>query len=211
MMFIELFVSKGALDPEQRRRVAERLSTIQELDDGDPEGEATQMASRSAAVAASMFQVVVHEPEIWVASEKALERGDPPRCLVRVHVPGPWRKDMSETLVSYATRIVAEAVDDGDRPYREPTVQVHVVGISEGSIGLFGEVATSEDIVGMLSKPYEQDAAEGRALKDPMCGVLVPLEENTATLELDGVLYAFCCSGCRQGFLEKRRKEAARA
>ncbi|WP_216212328.1 hypothetical protein [Amycolatopsis aidingensis] len=213
MFFVELFVSKGALEPEQRRRVARRLGRLGELSDGEPaEGadEVSEMAPRSAAVAAAMFQVVVHEPEIWVAAENLVTPEGPPRCVVRVHVPGPWRKDLSETLVAYATRIIAAEFEDRLRPYREPTVQVHVIGVSEGSIGLRGKVATSNDIVEMLSEPYREDAAEGRALRDPMCGVLVPLEGNTATVELDGELYAFCCAGCRAEFLAKRRKAAAR-
>ncbi|OEV03889.1 YHS domain protein [Streptomyces oceani] len=210
MMFIELFVSEAALTPEGRRRVARRLGVLQEMTAGTPEeGEGEVMAPRSAAVAAAMFQVVVHEPEIWVASERVLTTQDPPRCLVRVHVPGPWRKDMSETLIAYATRIVSEELDDGDRPYQEPTVQVHVVGLTEGSIGLLGKAHTSNDLVEMLSEPYEADAAEGKALRDPKCGVLVPLDESTATVRLDGELYAFCCRGCREEFLEKRGQRPA--
>ncbi|NNH68948.1 YHS domain protein [Nocardia uniformis] len=206
MMFIELFVTAGALDPAQRRRVAQRLGTIQELGNGEPDQE--QMAPRSAAVYADMFQVVVHEPEVWVVGEKVLTAQDPPHCLVRVHVPGPWRKDLSETLISYATRIIADEFEDGDLPYRRPTVQVHVMGVTEGSIGMLGKAATSDDIVEMLSKPYQEDATAGKALRDPMCGVLVPLDESTATVELDGELFAFCCGGCRTEFLAKREKAA---
>jgi len=210
MMFIELFLSEGALGPAQRRRVAQRLGTIHELGNAEPDNEIEDMAPRSAAVFASMFQVVVHEPQIWVAGENALTEQNLPHCLVRIHVPGPWRKDMSETLISYATRIVADEFDDGDLPYRRPTVQVHIVGVSEGSIGMLGQVRRSEDLVAMLSEPYRNDAAAGRALKDPLCGVLVPLAADTATAELDGELYAFCCRGCRAEYLAKRDK-AARA
>ncbi|RDI44425.1 YHS domain protein [Nocardia mexicana] len=210
MMFIELFLSEGALDPAQRRRVAQRLGTIHELGAGEPESGGDEMAPRSAAVFASMFQVVVHEPQIWVAGESALTEQDPPHCLVRIHVPGPWRKDMSETLISYATRIVSDEFDDQELPYRRPTVQVHVVGVSEGSIGMLGKMVRSEDLVEMLSDPYRDDAAAGKALKDPMCGVLVPLDDSAVTIEIDGELYAFCCRGCRAEFVAKREK-AARA
>ncbi|NKY33097.1 YHS domain protein [Nocardia speluncae] len=207
MMFVELFLSEGALDPERRRRAARRLGTIHELGAGEPGG-GEEMAPRSAAVFASMYQVVVHEPQIWVAGEQVLTEQDPPHCLVRIHVPGPWRKDMSETLISYATRIVCDEFDDPELPYRRPTVQVHVLGISEGSIGMLGKVAKSADLVEMLSDPYRDDLETGKALKDPMCGVLVPLDEDTATLEIDGELYAFCCRGCRAEYVAKREKAA---
>ncbi|WP_280270105.1 hypothetical protein [Nocardia wallacei] len=210
MMFIELFLSAGALDPAQRRRAAQRLGTIHELGAGEPGSGEEHMAPRSAAVFASMVQVVVHEPQLWVAGEHALTAQDPPHCLIRIHVPGPWRKDMSETLISYATRIVSDEFDDTELPYRRPTVQVHVVGISEGSVGMLGRMMKSEDLVEMLSDPYRADAESGTALQDPMCGVLVPLDDNTATLEIDGELYAFCCRGCRAEYVAKREK-AARA
>ncbi|GAB2711993.1 hypothetical protein [Nocardia thraciensis] len=203
MIFIELFLSEGALDPAQRGRIAQRLGTIHELGAGKPGNEGEEMASRSAAVFASMFQVVVHEPRIWVAGEHALTEQDPPHCLVRIHVPGPWRKDMSETLISYATRIVSDEL-----PYRRPNVQVHVVGVSEGSIGMLGRTVRSEDLVEMLSDPYRADAETGKALKDPVCGVLVPLDDNTTTLEINGELYAFCCRGCRAEYVAKREKRA---
>ncbi|WP_459546261.1 hypothetical protein [Nocardia sp. X0981] len=209
MMFIELFSTEGALDPAQRRRVAQRLGTIHELGAEEPGSDEPEMAPRSAAVFASMFHVVVHEPQLWVARERVLTEQDPPHCLVRIHVPGPWRKDMSETLITYATRIVADEFDDRKLPYRQPTVQVHIVGISEGSIGMFGKVMKSADLVEMLSEPYRDDASAGKALKDPMCGVLVPLAEDTATAEVDGTLYAFCCRGCRAEYLAKRGRGKA--
>ncbi|MEV3963126.1 hypothetical protein AB0M34_19875 [Nocardia sp. NPDC050193] len=208
MMFIELFLSAGALGSDQRRRVARRLGTIQELGAGEPGSEGGEMAPRSAAVFASMFQVVVHEPQIWVAGERVLSEQDPPHCLVRIHVPGPWRKDMSETLISYATRIVSDEFDDRELPLHRPTVQVHVVGVSEGSIGMLGKMVKSADLVEMLSDPYRDDAAAGKALKDPMCGVLVPLDDDAVTTEIGGELYAFCCRGCRAEYLAKRERAA---
>lgn len=203
MMFVEVFVTKGTFSAEQRERVARRLGTIEEMGD-ESDGEA--MAAESAAVYGSMFQVVVHEPEVWVVSERVRAPQDPPRCVVRMWVPGSWRMSVSDTMISYATRIVAEEFADA-RPYTEPTVQVHVVGITEGSIGMMGRAVTSEGLVEMMSKPYEQAEQEGKALRDPLCGVLVPLDDNAVTLELEDELYAFCCKGCRSAFIQKKRKE----
>lgn len=208
MIFIELFVPKGALGPDRRRRVAERLGSIEELGAGT-EGE-SDMAAGSAAVFGSMFQVVVHEPEVWVVGERALGPEDRPRYLVRVHVPGPWRKDLSATVISDVTRIVAQECAVGDAAYRDLDIQVHVIGVSEGSIGMRGEVTTSHGIVELMNRPLADAATRGEALEDPMCGMLVPLGPATATVELDGELFAFCCGGCRDGFVEKRRRAAAR-
>ncbi|MGW0180681.1 hypothetical protein [Nocardia sp. NPDC003345] len=72
-----------------------------------------------------MFRVVVDEPQIRVAGERSLTEQDSRHCLVRTHVPGPWRKDMSETLISYATRIVTDEFDD-----RECPTPVHALGAS---------------------------------------------------------------------------------
>ncbi|MEV0045800.1 hypothetical protein AB0H60_20370 [Nocardia rhamnosiphila] len=115
---------------------------------------------------------------------------------------------MSETLMSYATRIVSDEFDDRELPFHRPTVQVHVVGVSEGSIGMLGKLVKSADLVEMLSDPYRDDAEAGKALKDPMCGVLVPLDDDAVTTEIDGELYAFCCRGCRAEYVAKREKAA---
>ena len=220
MIFIELFVPKGALDPGQKRRVAERLGSIEELGAGT-EGEST-MAAGPAAVFGALFHVVVHEPDVWVVGERALGPEDRPRFLVRVHVPGPWRKDMSEILISDATRIIAEeccvvaeergvgAPSYSDPAHSDLDVQVHVVGVSEGSIGLGGAVTTSQGIVDLMNRPLVDAAARGEALEDPVCGMLVPLGPDAVTLEWDGELLAFCCRGCRDGFVEKRHRAAAR-
>ncbi|MFB4290684.1 YHS domain protein [Nonomuraea sp. ATR24] len=199
MMFIELFVPKGVLDSD-RRLVAERLGSLHELTGG---GEL--IGDATAEVFRSMFQVVVHEPDVWVAAGRALGPGDRPRYLVRVYVPGPWRKDMSEAVVSYATKVLRES--DG----RDPDVQVHVLGVPEGGIGLNGRATTSEGIVELLNAPVEADLAAGRAARDPMCGVIVPLDDDAVTLEEDGVLHAFCCSGCRDVYVDRRARQAARS
>jgi hypothetical protein len=200
MMFVELFAPKGTLDADRRRRVAERLGSLHELTEGEE-----SIGAGTAQVFRSMFQVVVHEPDVWVAAERVHDPADRPRYLVRVYVPGPWRKDMSQAVVSYVTKVLIDS--DG----RDPIVQVHVLGVPEGGIGLDGQVRTSEAIVEMMSAPYQDDLATGRAARDPLCGVIVPMDDDAVTLEEDGVLHAFCCAGCRDAYVDKRRKEAAHA
>jgi YHS domain-containing protein/phenylpyruvate tautomerase PptA (4-oxalocrotonate tautomerase family) len=200
MMFIELFASRGALDAAARERVAERLGSVWELTEGEG------VLPEAMGVLASLFQVVVHEPDTWVIDGQALAPDAAPYFTVRVHVPGPWRKAMSDHVIAYTTAILTEAVGGSGR---EPVVHVHVLGVPEGGIGVGGKPVTSDGIVEMMSRPYEPDMAAGRAVKDPLCGVTVPLNETSVTLELDGTVYGFCCAGCRDEFADKRRRERA--
>ncbi|MBE1487888.1 YHS domain protein [Plantactinospora soyae] len=206
MIFVELTTAKGNLDPEQRLRVAQRIGSMHELSGG------AEVQPGTAEVFRSMFQVVIHEPEVWVVGEEPLAPADPPRYVVRAYVPAPWRKELSQPLIAHVTKVVSElgAGDDRAEPGREPAVLVLVLGISEGAIGLDGVPRTSTDLVEMLGEPYRNDLAAGRAVKDPLCGVIVPLNENAVTLDLDGTRYGFCCSGCRDTFVARRRGEGVR-
>ncbi|MFG1946807.1 YHS domain protein [Nonomuraea sp. NPDC048826] len=195
MMFVELFTPWGNLDATGRRLVAGRLGSLCELTGGGaPVGDGT------AEVFRSMFQVVVHEPEVWVAGDRPLGPADRPHYLVRVYVPGPWRKDMSHTVIEYVTRVINE-VDGGN-----PAVQVHVLGVPEGGIGLDGRARTSAEIVDLLSEPHQAELGAGRAARDPLCGVIVPLGDDAITLEADGTLHAFCCAGCRDAYVGRRER-----
>ena len=202
MMFIELFASRGALDTDARGRVAERLGSVWELTEGE------DVLPGAMSVLGSLVQVVVREPETWVGGERALTPDSAPHFMIRVHVPGPWRKAMSDHVIAYTTAILTESVAGSGR---EPVVHVHVLGVPEGGIGVAGRPVTSDGIVEMMSEPYEEDMAAGRAVKDPLCGVTVPLDEKAVTLELDGTVYGFCCADCRDEFTAKRRREQARA
>ncbi|XVQ10343.1 YHS domain-containing protein [Spirillospora sp. CA-255316] len=195
MLFIELFVPRDALDADRCRQVAQSL-----LGRMTGDGEEA-MAGPAADVFASQFQVVVHRPETWVVGDRLA--GDPSPYMVRVHAPGPWRKDTSEHIIGAFTKAITD-LDPG------AAVQVHVLGVPEGSIGVRGEAKTSTELVEMMNDPLRQAHAEGRALLDPMCGMLVE-PDKAPTLEYEGTLYGFCCEGCRTEFIAKKEKEAARA
>ena len=204
MIFIELFVPRGTLDGDRRRRLAEALGDVTRLARGE------EMQEGWKRVMGSLLQVVVHEPEVWVVDQGVAADGVP-RYVVRAHVPGPWRKSMAQSLVEHVTEAVAEIEDDPRRPYREPVVQVQVVGVAEGSLGVLGRSVDSDGIVELMNEPYREDYEQGRAVVDPLCGVYVVLDESAVTLERDGVLHGFCCAGCRDAFIEKEEKAAARA
>lgn len=201
MMFIELFAPKGALTTEQRRRVAERLATEVMREESAP----------PAVIEASLgiSHVVVHEPDTWMVGGRPVESTEAPRYLVRVSVPDAWRKEMSEHVISRVTRVLAEVDGDPRRLYREPHAWVHVVGVPEGSMGSFGQVMDSTDIVKLITKSFRAsggptpDSAPGTTI-DPICGMTVPLTAATITIEHDGTRYAFCSAACRRVFADER-------
>jgi YHS domain-containing protein len=208
MMFIELFVPKGALSEAQRRRLSERLIT-EFMTEAEEQSAPAEVIEAGRAI----WQVVVHEPDPWIAGGRAVDAGEPPRYVVRVSVSAAWRKEMSAEVISRVTRILAEADQNPQRLYQEPVAWVHVIGVPEGSCGAFGQVMTSTDIVKLITKPFRESpdrealietASPGTAI-DPICGMTVPLTGTTLTLEHEGAIYAFCSAGCRAVFVEEQR------
>ncbi|MCT2587818.1 hypothetical protein [Actinophytocola gossypii] len=198
MMFTEVFVPKGALREDERARLAERL-TLRGLhgEEGADPGVLDFLES--------ITHVVVHEVDVWVAGGRRLGADEPPRYVVRVHVPGPWRKSLSESIVEQVTRVLAESDPDPDRLRREPHAEVHVLGVPDGGYGAFGRVVGESSMGDLISQANSgtSEVPPGMAL-DPVCGATVPLDgPDAVTAERDGVTYAFCCPGCRRHFLDK--------
>lgn len=182
MIFIEMFVAKGTLSEDERRAQCERLITEVVYEETAP----PEVIASSRA----MCQVVVHEPDTWVVGP-----GGVPRTLVRLTVPGAWRKEASAEFIARAHRVV------GDDAW------VHVVGVPEGSQGAFGQVMRSTDIIKAIVAPMreagiEPGEPEPGTLIDPICFMTIPLGEKTITMERDGVTYAFCSAGCRHVFAD---------
>src|SRR5262245_28825510 len=147
MMFIELFAPKGSLSKEQRRQIGERL--IEVMSDESAPAEVIE-AWRGIS------QVVFHEPDTWIVGGREVDSSEPPRYIVRISVPGAWRKEMSSYVISRFTQVLAEADQNPQRLYQEPHAWVHLVGIAEGSCGAFGQVLRSTDIVKMVTKPFRE-------------------------------------------------------
>jgi phenylpyruvate tautomerase PptA (4-oxalocrotonate tautomerase family) len=138
MMFIEVFVPKGALDPHQRRRLGERLITEFMTED-----EERRVPPALIELGRLTEQVVVHEVETWVVGGRAVDPDEPPRYVVRVSVPSGWLTEMSEEVIARVTRVLAGGEPESDRVYDEPVAWVHVQGIADGSLGVFGQVMRS--------------------------------------------------------------------
>lgn len=212
MMFTEVLVPAGVLDRRQRTRLAQRL-TVEGLY-GGAEPTTTDGERADPGVLAfleTITHVVVREVDVWVAGGETLDAAAPPRYVVRVYVPGPWRKDLSEQLVVRITRALSEFDPDPDRLYREPTAEVHVLGVPEGGYGAYGRVVGQSDLAGLISDARQgiDDVVEGMAV-DPVCGTTVRLDRRDAvTAEVDGTRYGFCCTHCRGEFLSRRRNAGA--
>lgn len=199
MMFVEVFVPAGRLDPDQRLVLASRM--VAELNE---EADAPDSVLDGAR---QLTQVVVHEPTVWVVGDETSDHAS--RYLVRVTMPGAWNnKDMGGYLIPRITSALAAVDPDPDRLYREPRAWVQLVGLKEGSLGASGQVMTITDITRLITKDYRESgepvatAAPGTAI-DPTCGMTVSLDDDAITAELDGVTYGFCAAVCRKVFVEE--------
>lgn len=205
MMFFEVFVPKGALSAEQRQQLGERL-IAEFMTDEEQQSAPAEVIQASRAIE----QVVVHEPDTWIMGGRPVDPSQPPCYVVRVSVPNAWRKDLSAEVIARVTRILAAADPNPRRLYDEPVAWVHVVGLPEGSIGAFGQVMGSSDIVRLITKPFREATKDGLPQTppgtaiDPVCGMTVPLGDAALTVHDDGVTYAFCSPGCLKVFREDR-------
>jgi YHS domain-containing protein len=206
MILVELFVPKGSLSENQSREISQRLATELVAAEDAPPG----VVEESLA----LTQVIVHEAAPWIVGGRPVDAGEAPRYVVRASVPAAWRKEMSQHLISVATRVLAEADENPQRLYQEPHAWIQVVGVPEGGHGLFGRAMSSTEIVKLITRPFREapagslparELAPGTAI-DPVCGMVAPLSGDGAiTLEHDGVTYAFCSTGCRAVFADELR------
>lgn len=205
MILIELYVPHGTLTSEQRRSVGEALVTALVPADVDAPAEAI-------AAARAYTQVLIHEPATWIVGGAQVGPVEQARYFVRITVPGSWRKELSTYAIPQVTQVLATIDPDPQRLYSEPCAWVQVIGVSEGSCGLFGQPMGSTDIVRVMTKAHREqgtnhrtdDLAPGTAL-DPTCGMVVPLSDAAAVEEADGATYAFCSSACHAVFEQDRR------
>lgn len=203
MMFAELFVQKGMSSQGELQRLGQRLAAaLLAQPDGTAERETEESADPGVVeFLSSITHVVVHEVETWITAGRALGPDDPPRYVVRVHVPGPWRKDLSEHLITSITRVLADFDDAGERLYRAPHAEVQVLGVPEGGYGAFGGPVGEARLLDLINKSKRSDASSlsDGVIRDPICGAVISL--GTAVfLEHDGRTYGFCCTGCRRHF-----------
>ena len=118
MIFVEVFAPRGALSPQERWQLAERLMT-----DVSFEEPALPVAME---IAVGNAEVIVHEPEAWTVGGQPLER---PRFVVRVSVPEEWRAEISRYLGPRLSRVLRGA------PGSSADVTVQVFGVAGQPVG----------------------------------------------------------------------------
>lgn len=208
MMFAEVFVPAGTLTSDQLDRLVHGLTMhgLHESPEALDEAGVERGDPGVMEFLETITNVVVHEVGIWVAGGARIAPGDPPRYVVRLYVPGSWRKGMSEHLIRRVTRTIAGIEPDPERVHREPCVEVHVLGVPEGGYGVFGrpvgDTAMTELISGAIRGT--EDVPDGMTV-DPTCGAIIPLD-GPVTAEVDGRTYGFCCPGCRRHFLSEHER-----
>ncbi|MFE7170686.1 hypothetical protein [Streptomyces sp. NPDC057616] len=217
MILIELFAPAGVLDQAQRQEAGRRLVDAL-MGTEDSHAQAVMDSARA------LTQVLVHEPAAWVTGDRAgvdptdpegsSVPANPPRYLVRVTAPAAWRKEMSGHAIDRLTQALCEteaaAGRDPDRLRDEPHALVHVVGVAEGSLGLYGRPMGSLDLIRHLTAPHRDAVAQlatddlppGTVI-DPVCGMTVDLAATDLTLEVDGTVHGFCNGQCRRIFADE--------
>lgn len=214
MMFLELFVPRGAFSAEQLRELAGRLTMRQLLTHADAVrdviggSEGTSANPGVMEFIDSISHVVVHEVGTWIAGQHALHADGPPRYVARVHVPGAWRKSVGPFLIASITRALSQASPEPGRCYLEPCVEVHVIGVPEGGYGVFGRVVGQSALLEMVSQARTNTPApdDPGVLVDPVCGMAA--SDMVATLEHAGTTYGFCSLGCRRHFAGQLARDA---
>lgn len=215
MIHLELFVARGTFGAVERRRLAERLTMKELLTHVDAVRhvlDANQAASANAGVMdflESINHVIVHEIGTWIVNGQPRGPEEPPRYLVRAYVPGPWRKSLSAFLIATITRALSQSEAEPGSFYREPRVEVQVIGVPEGGYGVFGRVVGEADLLDMISEAKsDPPAIDPGVLIDPVCGMVAT--GMVATLEHDGTTYGFCSPGCRRHFAKRLAEGASR-
>jgi YHS domain-containing protein/phenylpyruvate tautomerase PptA (4-oxalocrotonate tautomerase family) len=200
MTLIELLISKGALDTDQRRKIGARL--VNEL--MNAEHAPADLIERGRA----MTYVDVRESDAMVGG-RPVDAGASPHYFVRVSVPGSHLTDgMRAEMVARITRVLAEVDPHPERLSDEARAWVQIIEVPDGNTGVLGQVARIGDLVKMTVKPGFRPTAPGGApnggdvasVTDPICGMTVVLDDHAVTLERDGTTYAFCSTACRDIF-----------
>ncbi|MDJ1132784.1 YHS domain-containing protein [Streptomyces iconiensis] len=208
MLLIEVDVPAGVFGKEERQALGRRLIDVLMTEDGSHHPDVLN-AERN------LMHAIVRENEDWVLGQRPdADPADPPRYLVRVSAPASWRKEMSATVIEVLTdalaQFEAEAGRDPERLREHPHALIHVLGVSENGIGLYGRSMGGRALEDHVTRPFRDAVLEGRIeepgpgkLLDPVCGMVVDEDAATLTLQYDGKIYGFCSRSCRRSFADE--------
>ncbi|GGS39272.1 hypothetical protein [Actinokineospora fastidiosa] len=195
MNLIEITYPQGALEPEARTAIAERIATgLLGTDEIPPE---------TLRRARRMTHVLFHEAASWSTGDGPVD--DPPPYLVTITVPEAWRADVSRPCMGIVRAALRRHDEARGHVRAGGDVWITVVGIADGDIGLNGSPATARDVVNYMTEEYraaerpDEDLPDG-VVRDPICGMRVRLGPSAITLERDGKTVGFCAVGCRDTY-----------
>ena len=203
MIFLDVRTGGAPLSAGHRAQLATSLTRRLLGEDHFDEAAKPHALERARSLTTITF---AHVDE-WIAGGRPVGAADPTRYLVRVSVPQPWIEEFAPHAIPEITRAIADADDEPERFADESHLFVHVVGVPDCGIGVFGQPMSSSALVRYMTgdgRPTPADLAaapEGHAV-DPICGMVVPLDASALTLELDASTYGFCSTACRRVFAE---------
>lgn len=142
MPFVEVFAPQGAVRPDQQALISKGLVAEVMRGEGAPDTE----------IARAISWLVWHPVDHWSIGGQLIEPDEPPRYMVRVSVPaGSLIDEKRADIIARVTQVLADADDDGDRLYREPSAWVQLVEIADGNWGALGRVFRFADISELVS------------------------------------------------------------
>lgn len=142
MPFVEVFAPEGAVRPDQQAQISQRLVAEVMRGEGAPDTD----------VARAISWLVWHPVGHWSVGGEPVGHDEPPRYVVRVSVPaGSLTDEKRADIVARVTRALADADDDGDRLYREPSAWVQLIEIADGNWGASGRIFRFADISELVS------------------------------------------------------------
>ncbi|PXY26925.1 YHS domain-containing protein [Prauserella muralis] len=200
MLFAEVLTPRGLLTREQRDRIGHRF-----VADLTGTGEDAAAPAEVLEAARALYHVVFREADDWYVAGRRAEQGCA-QVIVRVAVPEGWREEMSGYVVTAFTATLADVLGDPGI-YDAPRAMIHVTGVPDGGVGLFGKAMTANDLVRLITEPVRgapvpADLPPGTGY-DPVCGMRVPYQHAAAVAEHGGTTYAFCSNGCHEVFTEE--------
>lgn len=203
MDLIEIAHPAGALDPTDHAALATQIAQGLVGDAENPEQDVPEETLRRAR---TMTHVGFRELAGWYTGDGPWNPSTAPPLWITMTVPEAWRDEMAQPVISRMRRAVRKL--DADRGWERTggDLWINVVGVADGSIGLNGRAATSDDVLGYLTEEFraahvagEVELPEGVVI-DPMCGMRVKLGPTAITLEHDGETIGFCAENCRAGY-----------
>ncbi|MDF1605804.1 hypothetical protein [Nocardioides sp. YIM 152315] len=204
MNLIEIRCPCGALDAENRALLAGDITAGlvgDHMADDVPE--------ETLARARAMTHVGFCQLDDWTTGAGPWRHDSTPPLWITMTVPELWREEMAGYVIGWIRRAVRRMDARNGWKRSIGDLWINVTGVGDGSIGLDGKPATSDDVVSVMSEEFRAKADAGKivlpegVVVDPMCGMKVKLGRRAITLEHDGRTLGFCATNCRDAYARR--------